>query len=82
MLLALRRKPLSVLHVYHHAVVIPETWLMTRTNLPWSLGLVAMNAGVHIIMCVASIKGFTATMRKGPRGAGVRGGGWHTHVVT
>lgn len=49
-LLVLRKKPLSFLHVYHHAVVIPEMWMFTRAELPWSLGCVVMNSGVHVVM--------------------------------
>ena len=49
-LLVMRGKPLTFLHVYHHAVVIPETWIMTQDKLPWTLGCVVGNTGVHIIM--------------------------------
>mmetsp|Transcript_89659 Transcript_89659/g.262125 ORF Transcript_89659/g.262125 Transcript_89659/m.262125 type:complete len:246 (+) Transcript_89659:55-792(+) len=49
-LLVLRRKPLTFLHVYHHAVVIPEIWILGQSQLPWSLGCVIMNAGVHVVM--------------------------------
>lgn len=49
-LLVARNKPLTLLHVYHHAIVIPEVWLLARSHLPWTLGCVAMNAGVHVAM--------------------------------
>uniref|UniRef100_A0A7S1LGW8 Elongation of fatty acids protein n=1 Tax=Alexandrium catenella TaxID=2925 RepID=A0A7S1LGW8_ALECA len=50
LLLVVRKRPLTFLHVYHHAVVIPEIWVLARSQLPWSVGCVIMNAGVHIVM--------------------------------
>ena len=49
-LLVLRGKDLTVLHVYHHAIVIPEAWFLTQAALPWNVGAVSLNTGVHVIM--------------------------------
>eukprot|EP00897_Mesotaenium_endlicherianum_P005527 jgi/Mesen1/5001/ME000025S04401 len=50
LLLVLKKKPLSVLHVYHHALVIVMCylWLQERQSLQ-TIGLLT-NTGIHVVM--------------------------------
>ncbi len=49
-LLAARGKPLTLLHVWHHASVLLETWSWLRFGLTFSIYGMLFNAGVHTIM--------------------------------
>ncbi|KAF6002983.1 hypothetical protein F1559_001988 [Cyanidiococcus yangmingshanensis] len=49
-LLAARGKPLTLLHVWHHASVVLETWSWLRFGLTFSIYGMLFNAGIHAVM--------------------------------
>jgi hypothetical protein len=49
-LLAARGKPLTVLHVWHHASVVFETWSWLRYGLNFSIYGMLFNTAIHTIM--------------------------------
>ena len=49
-ILVLRKRALSVLHVYHHSVVILMTYLLMAHDFSLYWWVIWMNAGVHVVM--------------------------------
>lgn len=58
-IMVLRKRPLSFLHVYHHCVVLPLFWVYLKTDMVIHFILVIANSLVHVFMyyyyAVASI---------------------------
>ena len=48
--LILRKKPIIFLHTYHHAIVLPLTWILFATGSPLVKYATLMNVAVHSIM--------------------------------
>jgi fatty acid elongase 3 len=49
-IMVLRKRPLSFLHVYHHCVVLPLFWMYLRTSMVIHFILVVANSFVHVFM--------------------------------
>ncbi|KAK4534368.1 hypothetical protein CDCA_CDCA01G0393 [Cyanidium caldarium] len=49
-IMILRKRPLSFLHVYHHCVVLPLFWVYMRTSMVIHFILVIANSLVHVFM--------------------------------
>jgi fatty acid elongase 3 len=49
-IMVLRKRPLSFLHVYHHCVVLPLFWVYLRTSMVIHFILVVANSFVHVFM--------------------------------
>lgn len=62
-----RRKPLTLLHVWHHMSVMVETWAWLQFDMTLGAVGMAVNAGVHVLM----YSYFGAAVRFGARRGGV-----------
>lgn len=49
-IMVLKKRPLSFLHVYHHCVVLPLFWMYLRTSMVIHFILVVANSFVHVFM--------------------------------
>lgn len=48
--LVLRKRPLTLLHVYHHSIVIPVSWMAVHSQIFMGWITAYNNAGVHVVM--------------------------------